>query len=139
MLLSEVRMEAPQVKSQMLRPAKTTNKRELLSQVRTEGSSKVKALKLHHVAAPVNKQDMMTQVRRNKEQPHKQSAIVKKQEFVQTVTSQMDQAKQNLKHVQPAGKQELLSGVRVEGKDVKKHLIHVEPHPATASSTGAGK
>lgn len=125
MLLSEVRKEAPQVKSQMLRPAKTTNKRDLLSQVRTEGPSKVKP-KLHHVA-PVAKQDMMSEVRRNKENPPKQSAIVKKQEFVQTVTSEVDQARQRLKHVQPAGRQELLSGVRVEGKDVKKGLSRVEP------------
>jgi hypothetical protein len=144
MLLSEVRKEAPQSKSTaataaagqrtttlLLRPAKTENKRDLLSQVRTQGPCK--GPKLHHVAAPIMKQDIMSEVRRNKDhKPPKQSAIVKNKEFVQkNVTSQgMDLAKQHLKHVQPAGKQELLSGIRVEGKDVKKRLSHVEEPPA---------
>jgi len=122
-LLSSVRTETHDVKDQ-LQPAKTGSKRDLLSEVRREGSQK----KLSHVE-PVAKKDLMSEVRRTTEADlaKKQSMITKKQDLVQNLSEQVvETAKEGLNHVKPMQKKELLQGVRVEGKTVKKELNKVE-------------
>mmetsp|Transcript_16492 Transcript_16492/g.46051 ORF Transcript_16492/g.46051 Transcript_16492/m.46051 type:complete len:180 (+) Transcript_16492:313-852(+) len=122
-LLSSVRTESHDVKGQ-LQAVSTGSKRDLLSEVRREGSQK----KLAHVE-PVAKQELMSEVRRTTDTDlaKKHSVIAKKQDLVQNLSEQaVEAAKDGLKHVKPVQKNEVLQGVRVEGKTVKKELKKVE-------------